>query len=53
MADDYSAGRGTAGAIEVGGSARGRIETSGDQDWFAVTLVAGKTYQIDRVLISN
>ena len=47
MADDYSAGRGTAGAIEVGGSARGRIETSGDQDWFAVTLVAGKTYQID------
>ena len=45
--DDYTEGTGTTGAVAVGGSATGEIETLGDQDWFAVTLVADKTYQID------
>ena len=45
--DDYPAGTGTTGTVAVGGSATGEIETGGDEDWFAVTLEAGKTYRID------
>ena len=47
MPDDYSADRFTTGTIAVGGSATGTIETAYDQDWFAVELVAGRTYIID------
>ena len=47
ITDDYAAGTETTGTVPVGGSATGNIETGGDQDWFAVTLDAGKTYQID------
>ena len=47
MADDYSADRFTTGAVEVGGSTIGTIETAYDEDWFAVELVAGRTYQFD------
>lgn len=44
--DDYAAGTGTAGRVIVGGAAAGgTIETGGDQDWFAVSLTAGQTYQ--------
>ena len=45
--DDFAAGTGTSGRVEVGGSVTGDIETSADRDWFAVTLDAGKTYRID------
>jgi len=45
--DDYAAGTETTGAVVVGGSATGEVETAGDQDWFAVTLEAGRTYRID------
>ena len=45
--DDLTAGTGTAGAVAVGGSATGAIESVGDRDWFAVTLEAGKTYRFD------
>ena len=45
--DDFTAGVGTSGVVAVGGSATGEIETPGDVDWFAVTLEAGKIYQID------
>ena len=47
MSDDYSADRFTTGAVAVGGSATGTIETAYDHDWFAVELVAGRTYQFD------
>ena len=47
ITDDYAAGTGTTGAVAVGGSTRGEIEFDGDRDWFAVTLEADKTYQID------
>ena len=47
MPDDYSANAQTTGAVAVGGSATGTIETAYDQDWFAVELVAGRTYVID------
>ena len=45
--DDFSATTSTSGAVTVGGSAQGEIDHFGDSDWFAVTLVAGKTYRID------
>ncbi len=47
MSDDYLATTQTAGQISVGGTATGNIETSGDRDWFAVELVAGREYRID------
>jgi len=42
--DDYAANSATTGAIALGGSATGHIETVGDRDWFAVNLSAGQTY---------
>ena len=51
--DDYVAGvAGTgiearSGEVAVGGSVRGEIGFSGDQDWFKVALKAGGTYRID------
>ena len=47
MPDDYSADIHTGGSVAVGGSATGEIETARDFDWFAVELVAGRTYVID------
>ena len=47
VTDDFAAGTGTSGTVDVGGTATGEIEISGDRDWFAVTLGAGKTYRID------
>ena len=47
MSDDYSADVQTTGAVAVGGTATGSIETAHDQDWFAVELEAGRTYQFD------
>ena len=45
--DDFAAGTGTTGAVAVGGSTTGEIETRFDRDWFAVELEANTTYQID------
>ena len=45
--DDFTDDIDTTGTIEVGGSVAGEIEAQGDRDWFAVTLEAGKTYQVD------
>ena len=45
--DDYPADTGSAGTVAVGGSATGGIERAGDEDWFAVTLEAGRIYRID------
>ena len=46
-ADDFSADTATTGAVTVGGSVTGAIETGHDCDWFAVTLIPGITYRID------
>ena len=35
------------GTVAAGGSATGGIQFTGERDWFAVTLVAGKAYRID------
>ena len=45
--EDFSADTSTGGRVAVGGSATGKIGSSGDRDWFAVELVAGRTYTID------
>ena len=47
VTDDFAAGAITSGAVAVGGLAAGEIESSGDRDWFAVELTAGRTYRID------
>ena len=47
VADDFTADTGTTGTVSAGGQAAGEIEETGDTDWFAVELVAGKTYRID------
>ena len=44
---DLAADTATTGAVAVGGSAAGEVETGGDQDWYAVALEAGRTYRID------
>ena len=47
MPDDHAASIRTDGSVAVGGSATGDIETGNDRDWFAVELVAGRTYVFD------
>ena len=47
MPDDHEASIRTGGSVAVGGSAAGDIETARDRDWFAVELVAGRTYVFD------
>jgi Ca2+-binding RTX toxin-like protein len=45
--DDYSANTSTTGRVSINGAATGNIEAADDNDWFAVSLQAGRTYQID------
>ena len=47
MTDDYASSTSTTGYVAVGGTATGEVGNSGDHDWFAVELVAGRTYVID------
>ncbi|MBX9857983.1 MAG: M10 family metallopeptidase C-terminal domain-containing protein [Sphingomonas sp.] len=43
-ADVIAATTATTGTIAVGGAVNVRIDTSGDRDWYALTLTAGQTY---------
>ena len=52
-ADDYAAGTATSGTVKLGEAAFGSLEDFGDRDWFAVELVAGKTYQFDAMGLST
>jgi hypothetical protein len=45
--DDYTQDIYTTGVVNVGGSVTGNIEESYDQDWFAINLTAGNTYEIN------
>ena len=47
MPDDFTSGIDTTGRVAVGGTAAGELEAAHDRDWFAVELVAGRTYTID------
>ena len=46
-ADEHAADPSTTGTVVVGGSTTGKIDFSGDRDWFKVTLAAGTEYQVD------
>ncbi len=46
--DDFGETVSTAGSISIGGRVVGEIESASDRDWFAVSLQAGETYQIDQ-----
>ena len=43
---DFSANRNTRGRVPVGESVVSNIERAGDNDWFAIDLVGGRTYAI-------
>ena len=45
--EDFPTDPSTSGRVAVGDTATGRIGSNGDRDWFAVELVAGRTYVID------
>lgn len=47
--DDFSADTSTAGRITIGGTVIGKIEATGDHDWFRTVLVVGTTYDFDVV----
>ena len=47
VSDDFAGSTATTGAMSVGGSTTGNIETAGDTDWFRISLFAGRTYQFD------
>ncbi len=47
MADDFLNSTQTTGAIAVGGSITGNIDSAADNDWFRVSLTAGRVYQFD------
>ena len=47
MPDGHTSDIHTTGSVTVGGSTTGNVETGHDRDWFAVELVAGRTYVID------
>ena len=44
---EQRADTGTAGAVQVGGSVRGALENSADEDWFGVELEQGIEYRIE------
>ena len=46
--DDVASDTTTTGTIAVGETVRGNIQYLGDVDWYAVTLEAGKTYEVSR-----
>ena len=45
--EDFARDSSTSGRVAVGDTATGKIGSDGDRDWFAVELVAGRTYVID------
>jgi hypothetical protein len=48
-----AAGAGNTGRVAVGGSDTGIIETSGEKDWFRVSLTKGRRYRFDLRGITN
>lgn len=43
--DDHGAVPATAGSLSIGGTQAGALEITGDEDWYAVDLVAGARYR--------
>ncbi|MGB0438537.1 MAG: pre-peptidase C-terminal domain-containing protein [Paracoccaceae bacterium] len=44
VTDDFAGSAATSGVLPIDGSVSGSIDLSGDQDWFAMTLLAGERY---------
>ena len=44
---EYDADTGTTAAVQVGGSVSSALESSADEDWFAVSLEAGVAYRFE------
>lgn len=44
--DDYAATTSTTGSVTSGSSRTGSIETSGDQDWYGISMTAGIGYTV-------
>ena len=51
--DDYTNNPTRPGALAVGGSATGTLETLGDHDWFAISLIANDTYVVNVTGLSD
>ena len=47
VVDDYAATIATEGQVPIGASSSGDIEIPYDRDWFRVSLVAGKIYELN------
>src|SRR5437764_1319212 len=45
--DDYVRSTAMTGVVSVGLSVTGNLESTNDDDWFRVTLAAGRSYQFD------
>ncbi|GAB2867711.1 hypothetical protein GCM10027277_41000 [Pseudoduganella ginsengisoli] len=45
--DDYAGNTSTTATMQVGTPASGNLDTSGDVDWFKITLEGGYNYQFD------
>jgi uncharacterized protein YegP (UPF0339 family) len=45
--DDFAANNATTGSLSVGGSSTGVVNSSGDRDWFRISLNAGSTYRFN------
>ena len=45
--DDFAANTATTGTLSVGGSRTGVVNSSGDRDWFRISLNAGSTYRFN------
>jgi serralysin len=45
--DTVPGNTGTTATLSVGGSVTGTVDTTGDQDWFRITLEAGQAYRFD------
>ena len=45
--DDFANSSSTTGSVSIGGSSTGVVDSNGDRDWFAVTLVAGRSYRFN------
>jgi Ca2+-binding RTX toxin-like protein len=47
MADTVPGSTASTSSVAVGGSVAGTIDTAGDQDWYRVSLTAGRQYRFD------
>lgn len=53
FSDDYDSSTKTTGKLAIGTSSSGKLETSYDSDWFAITLQAGEAYVFKTTDTSN